>query len=63
MVDNFCPIIGLEGFRRGAKLVLSVCNEFNHVVVHLRFVTKREGPAVMGIIIKDDKIIFEPKVA
>jgi hypothetical protein len=37
-VDKLGPIVGLEGFRCGTKLGLGVCNEFNHVAVHLRFV-------------------------
>ena len=39
VVDKLGPIIGLEGFRCGTKLGLGVCNEFNHMAVHLRFVT------------------------
>jgi len=38
-VDKLGPIISLEGFRCGTKLGLGVCNEFNHMAVHLRFVT------------------------
>lgn len=62
-VDKLGPIIGLEGFRCGTKLGLGVCNEFNHVAVHLRFVTKWEEPAVMGIVIEYNKVILEPRIA
>jgi hypothetical protein len=52
VVSKLDPIICLEGFRRGAKLCLSVCNELNHVAVDLKFVMKQKGRAVMGKIIK-----------
>ena len=54
-VDKLGPIIGLEGFRCGTKLGLSVCNEVNHVAVDLRIWAKVEGPAGMGIIIQDNE--------
>lgn len=51
VVNKLGSIICLKGFRCAAKLCLSVCYKLNNVAVHLRFVAKRKGPAVMGKII------------
>ena len=51
VINELGSIICLKGFRCGAKLCLSVCYKLNNVSVHLRFVAKRKGPAVMGKVI------------
>ena len=51
MVNKLGSIICLKGFWCAAKLCLSVCYKLNNVAVHLRFVAKRKGPAVMRKII------------
>jgi len=51
VVNKLGLIICLKGFRCGAKLCLSVGNELDNVAVHLGFLAKRKGPAVMRKII------------
>ena len=51
VVNKLGPIICLKGFRCCAKLCLSIGNELDNVAVHLGFLAKCKGPAVMRKII------------
>jgi hypothetical protein len=47
----------LKALNRKAKLGVSIGNEINHVIMHLRLLPKWEGPAVVGVVIEDYQII------